>query len=266
MHWSGCTSAALGEVGQLSEGGAAVRRKLAVTVGFVVFCMALAGFVVLGVSAQTGQVRVLAAARTIAAGEVLQANSTDLSAAGALVHLSTSALADTFSQQDYRAVQGKVALVTIPAGSVILRNDLSSGSAAGLRQVTLDLAAMPATLSPGSRVDLLSVWGDQTGAIAPGANLCGPTATVGCVVPLAQSVLVVAVSGPAHSITIAVTPGQVAPWLLLDATEPIWAVPANGSVCPGAERQISDPAAALRAIQAPGPASACPLASPSGSP
>lgn len=243
-----------------------MRRKLAVTVGFAVFCIALAGFVMLGVEAQTGQVRVLAAARTIAAGQVLQANSTDLSAAGALVHLGASALADTFPQQDYRAVQGEVALVTIPAGSVILRNDLSSRSAVGLRQVTLDLASMPPALSPGSRVDLLSVWGDQTGAIAPGSNLCGPAATVGCVVPLAQSVLVVAVSGPAHSITIAVTPAQVAPWLLLDATEPIWAVPASASVCPGAERQISDPTAALRAIQAPGPVSACPLASTGGGP
>lgn len=237
-----------------------MRRKLAVAVGFAIFCVALAGFVVMGVAAQTGQVRVLSAARTIVAGQVLQANSSDLSSAGALVHLGTSALADTFPQQDYRAIQGAVALVTIPAGSVILRNDLTIGSGADVRQVTINLASMPSGLGPGDRVDLLSVWGDQTGAIAPGSNLCGEAATVGCVVPLAQSVLLVAASQPAHSITIAVSPGQVAPWLLLDATEPIWAVPAGALACPGAEQEISSPVAALQAIRAPGRAPVCPRA------
>jgi len=237
-----------------------VRRKLAVAVGFAIFCMALAGFVMMGVAAQTGQVRVLAAARTIAAGQELQANSDYLSSTGALVHLSAGALADTFPQQDYRAVQGAVALVTIPAGSVILRSDLSRGTGVAMRQVTLNLTSMPATLGPGSRVDLLSVWGDQAGAIAPGSNLCGEAATVGCVVPLAQSVLVLAASPPTHSITIGVPPGQVAPWLLLDATEPIWAVLAGALACPGAEHQISSPAAALQVIQAPFSATACPRA------
>ncbi|MHB8324303.1 MAG: CpaB family protein [Candidatus Dormibacteria bacterium] len=234
-----------------------MRSKLAVAVGFAIFCIALAGFVMMGFAAQTGQVRVLAAARTIIAGQLLEANSSDLGPAGDLVHLGRAALADTFPQQDYRAVQGAVALVTIPAGSVILRQDLALSSGAGMRQVAIDLASMPAGVGAGDRVDLLSVWGDQTGAIGPGSNLCGGAAAVGCVVPLAQSVLVVAASQPAHSITITVPPEQVAPWLLLDATEPIWAVPAGAVACPGAEQEISNPAAALQAIQAPGKAPVC---------
>ncbi|HUD18798.1 MAG TPA: hypothetical protein VMQ59_16150, partial [Acidimicrobiales bacterium] len=150
-----------------------------------------------------------------------------------------------------------VALVAIPAGSVILRSDVVLGSRSGVREVTLNLASMPSDLNPGTRVDLLSVWGDETGAIAPGADLCQGTAGVGCVVPLAQSVLVVAVDAPSHTITIAVTPSEVTSWLLLDATQPIWAVPAGAMTCPGAERAVSNPASALRSIQAPSHSVAC---------
>jgi hypothetical protein len=234
-----------------------VRRKLAVIVGFTTFCAALAAFLLLGVDAQAGEVPVLAASHAIRAGQILQANSSDLSTDGTMVHLGETALADTFPQSDYRDIQGSVALVAIPAGSVILRSDVVIGSQSGIREVTLNLASMPAALSPGTRVDLLSVWGDETGAIAPGADLCQGAAGVGCVVPLAQSILVVAVDAPSHTITIEVTPSEVTSWLLLDATQPIWAVPAGAMACPGAEQAASNPAAALHSIQAPRPAGAC---------
>jgi hypothetical protein len=69
------------------------------------------------------------------------------------------------------------------------------------------------------------------------------------VVPLAQSIAVVGVDALSHTITIAVRPQQVAPWLLMDATEPIWAVPAGAVACEGTEQSISDPYQALLAIQ-----------------
>jgi hypothetical protein len=174
-----------------------------------------------------------------------------------MVHLGEAALADTFPQSEYRDIQGSVALVSIPAGSVILRSDVVLGSRSGVREVALNLASMPSDLDPGTRVDLLSVWGDETGAITPGADLCPGTADAGCVVPLAQSILVVAVDAPAHTITIEVTPSEVTSWLLLDATQPLWAVPAGAMTCPGAEQAVSNPASALHSIQAPSHSVAC---------
>ncbi|MGB6770827.1 MAG: SAF domain-containing protein [Candidatus Dormiibacterota bacterium] len=226
-----------------------MRRRAAALLGILTFCAALAGFLYVGVWAQNGEVRVLVASRTIPAGEVLQASTADLSPGGALVHLSAAAQRDTIPEQDYRAVQGAIALVTIPEGALILRQDVAVGSGSTLRQLSLDLSFMPLGLTPGDRVDLFAVSGSQAGSVAPGANLCGNVAAVGCVVPLAQAVAVIGADQASHTITISVSPVQVAPWLLLDATEPIWAVPAGAVTCEGTEQAISDPYQALLAIR-----------------
>ncbi|MHB1501435.1 MAG: SAF domain-containing protein [Candidatus Dormibacteria bacterium] len=240
-----------------------MRRILALAVGLITFCAALAAFLLIAVAAQTGQVRVLVAARNLPAGTSLQANTTDLAPGGALVHLQASALADTFPERDFSRVQGAVALVDIPAGAVILRSELAMGAGAGQRQVTLTLAFMPAKLVPGSLVDLLAV----AGAASPStSDLCGGVSDVGCVMPLAQSVLAIGVNGPAHQITISVPPSQVAPWLLLDATQAIWAVSADGPACPGAESAISSPQAALRAVEPSGSGRRCRVAHGYGGP
>jgi hypothetical protein len=226
-----------------------VRRQSAVLLGLLTFCAALAGFLYVGVAAQSGEVRVLVTSRTIAAGQVLQASTADLTPSGELVHLSAAAQRDTILEQDYREVQGAIALVTIPQGALILRHDVAFGSGSSLRQLSLELSFMPLGLGVGDRVDLFAVSGSQAGSVAPGADLCGDVAAVGCVVPLAQSVAVVAADQASHTITISVAPGQVAPWLLLDATEPIWAVPAGAVSCEGTEQAISDPYQALLAIR-----------------
>jgi hypothetical protein len=226
-----------------------VRRQAAVILGFITFCAALAGFLFLGFAAQNGEVRVLVSSRAIVAGAVLQASTADLSPGGALVHLSAAAEQDAIPEASFREVQGAVALVTIPRGTLILRHDLAFGSGASIRRLTLDLSFMPAGVASGDRVDLFAVSGPEASSVAPGANLCGSNASVGCVVPLAQSIAVVGVDAPSHTITIAVRPQQVAPWLLMDATEPIWAVPAGAVACEGTEQSISDPYQALLAIQ-----------------
>lgn len=226
-----------------------MRRRAAVILGFVTFCGALAGFLVLGSAAQNGEIRVLVSSHTIVAGEVLQASTGDLGSGGMLVHLSAAAEQDAIPEASFREVQGAVALVTIPTGALILRHDLAFGSGSSLRRLTLDLSFMPPGVASGDKVDLFAVSGPEAGSVAPGANLCGSVTSVGCVVPLAQSVSVVGVDGPSHTISIAVRPQQVAPWLLLDATEPIWAVPAGAVACEGTEQSISDPYQALRAIQ-----------------
>jgi len=236
-----------------------------VILGFVTFCAALAGFLLLGVAAQNGEVRVLISSRTIAAGQVLRASTADLSPGGALVHLSAEAVSDTIPEQSFREVQGAVALVTIPAGALILRHDLAFGSGASLRQLSLSLAFMPSGVSPGDRVDLFAVSGSQAGSVAPAADLCGDAAAVGCVVPLAQAVAVIATNQSSRTVTIAVTPGQVAPWLLLDATEPIWAVPAGAVSCEGTEQAISNPYQALLAIRQGTAAKVCSRAVPASS-
>ncbi|MHB8394084.1 MAG: SAF domain-containing protein [Candidatus Dormibacteria bacterium] len=234
-----------------------MRRKLAVAVGVFTFCAALAGFLLLGLQAQMGQERVLVSARNILAGESLQANTSFLTPGGALVHLQPAALADTFPESKFRLLQGAVALVDIPPGAVILRSDLAMNRGTSARQITLSLAFMPVDLSSGDRVDLLAVSGGQTGSAAAGADLCGSSGGSGCVAPLAESVLVIGVSAPAHQITIDVSPSKVAPWLLLDATQAIWAVDASGAACPGAEQAISNPQAALQAIAAAGASPVC---------
>lgn len=239
-----------------------MKRRASVILGFVTFCAALAGFLFLGVAAQRGEVRVLAASRAIPAGQVLQATTADLMPGGAVVHLSASAQSDAIPERDFRQVQGAVALVTIPAGALILRHDLALGSGASLRQLSLSLAFIPAGLSPGDRVDLFAVSGSQAGSVAPAANLCGATTEVGCVVPLAQAVAVIAADQSSRVVTIAVTPAQVAPWLLLDATEPIWAVPAGAVNCEGTEQAISNPYRALLAIRHGTAARACTRAVP----
>lgn len=230
---------------------------MALAVGVVVFGAAMVGFGLVGTAAEAGQVAVVSASRTLLPGEVLQANASDLSRSGSEVHLGPAALADAFPESAFRALQGAVALVRIPAGAMILRQDVSLGGSSQLRQVSLTLSSIPPGLTPGNRVDLLSVWGVETGTAAPGASLCGTPASVGCVAPLAQSVEVLAVDQADHSLTIEVPPAEVAPWLLLAATQPIWAVLAGPSVCAGAEQAISDPAAALQAIQNPYPTSNC---------
>ncbi|HUY57836.1 MAG TPA: SAF domain-containing protein [Candidatus Micrarchaeaceae archaeon] len=226
-----------------------MRRRAAVTLGFVTFCAALAGFLFLGLEAQAGEVRVLAASRSIPAGQVLRATTADLSSGGSLVHLTLTAQSDVIPERDFREVQGAVALVTIPAGALILRHDLAFGSGASLRQLSLSLAYLPQGLSAGDRVDLFAVSGSQAGSVAPSADLCGDSVAAGCVVPLAQAVAVIAADPAARSVTISVTPAQVAPWLLLDATEPIWAVPAGAVSCEGTEQSISNPYQALLAIR-----------------
>ncbi|MGH7611082.1 MAG: SAF domain-containing protein [Candidatus Dormibacteria bacterium] len=224
-------------------------RRAAVAAGLLIFCAALAGFLALGVLAQTGQVRVLVADRTIAAGQELSATTADLAAGGVLVHLSEDASADAIPEADYRAVAGAVALVTIPRGALILRHDLALGAGSSLRRLSLAIAALPPGLAAGQRVDLFAVSGPQTSSVAAGANLCGAGSTVGCVAPLAQDVPILAVDPAAHSISIAVPPARVAPWLLIDATEDIWAVSSGVLACPGTEQAISNPAVALRAIR-----------------
>jgi hypothetical protein len=243
-----------------------VRRWASVVVAFVTFCVALAGFLWIGVAAQNNDVRVLVTSRNIAAGEVLSANTSDLAKGGALVHLTGGAQQDTIPEADYRDVQGAVALVTIPAGALILRHDLAFGIGSSLRQLSLNLAFMPTGVTRGDRVDLFAVSGTQAGSVTPGADLCGDTASVGCVVPLAQSVTVIAANQPSHLLTIAVSPAEVAPWLLLDATEPIWAVPAGAVSCEGTEQAISDPYQALIAIRDGTAAKACADAVPAAGP
>ncbi len=223
-----------------------MRRKLALAVGLITFSAALTAFLLIAVEVQTGQQRVLVAARNLPAGTSLQANTSDLAPGGALVHMQAPALADTIPEREFATVQGAIALVDIPAGAVILRSDLEMGAAAGQRQVTLTLTFMPSNLAPGSLVDLLAVSGSGSPS---SADLCGSSSDAGCVMPLAQSVRAVGVDYPAHQITIAVPPTQVTPWLLLDATQAIWAVSANGPACPGAESAVSNPLGALQAIQ-----------------
>ncbi len=234
-----------------------MRRRAAVVFGFVTFCAALAGFLLIGVAAQSGEVRVLSASRTITAGEVLRANTSDLSPGGELVHLSPAAQTDAILEGSFRLVQGAVALVTIPAGALILRHDLALGTGDSLRQLSLTLAFMPAGLASGDRVDLFAVSGPQAGSVTPAADLCGDTPTVGCVVPLAQSIAVVTADQASRTLTITVRPDQVAPWLLLDATESIWAVPAGAISCEGSEQAISNPYQALLAISRGTAARAC---------
>lgn len=234
-----------------------MRRWSAVAVAFVTFCVALAGFLLIGMDAQNRDVRVLVASQAIAAGAVLHATTADLSPGGALVNLSAAAQEDTIPEVDFREVQGAIALVTIPAGALILRHDLAFGSGPSLRELSLNLAFMPSGLTAGDRVDLFAVSGAQAGSVAPGADLCGDTASVGCVVPLAQSIAVMAANQPSHLLTIAVAPAQVAPWLLLDATEPIWAVPAGAVSCEGTEQAISNPYQALLAIRKGSAAKSC---------
>ncbi len=244
-----------------------MRRRLSVIVGLVAFAVALAGFLWLQVEAQAGEVRVLTATRTILPGQVLTADTQTLSPNGSLVHLDKAELADAVPQSRYREVAGSVALVEIPAGAIILRHDLAMGRSADLRRVTLSLAYLPSGLDPGSRVDLLAVWGAQTGSAGQGSDLCPAAASTGCVVPLAQAVSLLAVDAASHSITFYVPPAAVSAWLLLDATQPIWAVPAGASTCAGVEHAISDPAQALAEIQQGlTVATACPSGAKAGSP
>jgi hypothetical protein len=227
---------------------------LALAVGLITFCAALTAFLLIAVEVQTGQQRVLVAARNLPAGTALQADTSDLAPGGALVHMQPAALADTIPEREFATVQGAIALVDIPAGAVILRSDLEMGAAAGQREVTLTLAFMPANLGPGSLVDLLAVSGSGSPS---NSDLCGSNSGSGCVMPLAQSVRAVSVDYPAHQITITVPPSQVAPWLLLDATQAIWAVSANGPACPGAESAVSSPQGALQAIEGSGGGGRC---------
>ncbi len=218
--------------------------------GLVTFCVALAGFLLLGLQAQSSETRVLVAARTIAVGQVLQATTADLAPGGALVHLGAGAQSEAIPESDYRSVGGAVALVTIPRGTLILRNDLAYGDGSSLRQLTLNLSFIPAGLSAGDRVDLFAVSGPEAGGADPGTDLCGSGGGAdGCVVPLAQSVAVLAANSGARTLTISVRPAQVAPWLLIDATQSIWAVPAGALACEGTEQAISDPYQALLAIR-----------------
>ncbi|MGH7639907.1 MAG: SAF domain-containing protein [Candidatus Dormibacteria bacterium] len=230
-----------------------MRRRVAAAVGVLTFGAALAGFLWVGSLAQSGEIRVLVASRTITAGQVVQASTEDLSPGGELVHLSGAANRDVIPEANYRQVQGAVALVTIPQGALILRHDLALGGSASLREVSLSLAFMPTGLEAGDRVDLFAVSGSQVGEVSPAANLCsGGGEEAGCVVPLAQSVTVQAVNSSAHSLSIEVAPDKVAPWLLLDATQSIWAVPSGVASCEGAEQSTSNPSQALEAIRARG--------------
>ncbi len=231
-----------------------MRRKLALAVGLITFCAALTAFLLIAVEVQSGQHRVLVAARNLPAGTALQADTTDLAPGGALVHMQPAALADTIPEREFATVQGAITLVDIPAGAVILRSELEMGAAAGQREVTLTLASMPSNLGPGSLVDLLAVSGSGSPS---SSDLCGSSAQSGCVMPLAQSVRAVSVDYPAHQITITVPPSQVAPWLFLDATQAIWAVSANGPACPGAEGAVSSPQGALQAIEGPSDGGGC---------
>lgn len=225
-----------------------MRWRVAAVVGLLTFAAALVGLIALQIETQSGEVRVLVAAQTIQPGQVLEPNTSFLAPGGSLVHLGRAGLADAIPEARYREVAGAVALVKIPAGTLILRNDLAMGAAADLRQVTLTLASMPAGLGPGSRVDLLAVWGQGSGGSSP-SSICPADAAVGCVVPLVQGVSLLAADPGAHTITFYVPPGEVSPWLLLDATQPIWAVPAGSAVCAGVEQPISSPSQALQEIR-----------------
>lgn len=226
-----------------------MRRRLALLVGVATCAAALAGFTWLQLDAQAGEVRVLSAAHAILAGQVISANTGDLSSSGTLVHLPRGSLADAIPVADYRQVSGAVALVEIPAGAVILRHDLAMGRSADLRQVTISLASLPAGVQAGRRVDLLAVWAPQLGSATQAGDVCPNSPLAGCVVPLAQGVAVAAVDAGAHSISFEVPPDQVTAWLLLAATQPIWAVPAGSGACGGNEQAISDPVQALARIQ-----------------
>lgn len=226
-----------------------MRRRIALFAGLVTFVAATASLTWLQSRVSASQVDVVTAAATIFPGETIQANTHFLAPQGSWVRLPASSSADVIKQAQFRSLSGAVALVKIPKGTVILRNELALGRASVERRVTLTLAFLPPGLTPGTRVDLLSVWGSQAGSIPAGADLCPNSATAGCVVPLAQGVRVVAVSESARSITFDVTPAEVGPWLLLGATQPIWAIPSGPEVCPGSEQPISSPAAALDQLQ-----------------
>lgn len=225
--------------------------------GFITFVAALAGFLWLGLAAQSGETRVLVASHTISVGEMVQATTADLSPGGELVHLGATAERDAIPETSYRSVQGAVALVTIPAGALILRHDLAFDGGSALRQVTLDLSFVPPGLRGGDRVDLFAVSGPEDGGGTEATDLCSGSSDAGCVVPLAQSLSVLAADPAAHSITISVTPSRVAPWLLIDATQSIWAVPAGALACEGTEQAISDPYQALLAIRQGTAAASC---------
>jgi hypothetical protein len=240
-----------------------VRWRVAAVVGLLTFAAALVGLLALQIETQGGDVRVLVAAQTIAPGQVIQANTAFLAPGGSLVRLGRAGLADAIPEASYREVAGAVALVRIPAGALILRHDLAMGAAADLRQLTLTLASMPSGLGPGSRVDLLAVWGQGGGAGSPG-SICPAAAPAGCVVPLAQGVSLLAANPGAHTVTFDVPPSKVTPWLLLDATQPIWAVPAGSAVCPGVEQPISSPSQALQQIRGGLNLAACPAAESAG--
>lgn len=226
-----------------------MRRRIALLVGLVTFATAAVGLTWLQSRAAGSEVDFVSAATTILPGEVIQANTHFLSTQGAWVHLTTASAGEAIKQSQFRIVSGAVALVRIPKGSLILKNELALGRASAERRVTLTLAFMPPGLAPGTRVDLLSVWGVQTGPIAAGADLCASSATAGCVVPLVQGITVIGVNSSARAITFEVEPQDVGAWLLLGATQPIWAVPSGSEICPGSEQPISSPAAALEQLR-----------------
>ncbi|HUY96531.1 MAG TPA: SAF domain-containing protein [Verrucomicrobiae bacterium] len=227
-----------------------MRWWTALAAGGATFAAALAGFLYLGAGAQAGFVRVLVAARALPAGTVLTATTQDLSPQGELVRVGTAVTAaDLIPQRDYAAVAGTSLLVGLQRGQLLLWHDLTPAHAAVARVLSLRLADLPAGVESGTRVDLFAVSGTQTGLVVPGANLCSTPAVAGCVVPLAASVLVTGVDPAAQTIEITVPPALVSPWLFMDATQLLWAVPAGTRICLGAERPMSVARTALAVIR-----------------
>ncbi len=227
-----------------------MRRRATLLLGGGTFCVALAGFLLLGLEATGHEERVLVVARNLGAGTVVQATTADLSARGELVKVGDAASAgDLIPQADYASVAGSTLLVPLRRGELLLRHDLEPPGRSTARQVSLRLAGFPAGLQAGQRVDLFAVSGSQTGAVAPSADLCGDPASAGCIEPLAAGVLVRVADPSTQTIVIAVPPAVVTQWLFMDATQLLWAVPAGSLVCPSAEVPVSDPAAALAAIR-----------------
>ncbi len=233
-----------------------MRRRVTVTAGLAAFAVALASFLFLSFRLEGAQSRVLAAARTIPAGQTLRADTSFLVGAGAPVQMTPTASVDTIQQSAYRSVNGAVALVTIPKGSLILRSELSFPDAANFSRLTLPLNSLPADVQIGGRVDMFAVSGSELGS-AGTTSLCGIAGFGGCVVPLASALPVVAVQAATHSITVLVPRSQVPSWLLLAATQSIWAVPAPLSACDFGQQAVDSADAALRALQVHGAAERC---------
>jgi len=231
-------------------GTVTVRAWAAVAAAAATFVAALSGILYLGARTQAGEVRVLVTAHPLPAGTILSATTQDLNPQGELVRVGTAAsAADVIPQRDYAKVAGAVTLVDLRAGELLLWHDLARRGSGTGRLVTLRLAELPAGLAAGGRVDLFAVSGTQTGLVVPSADLCRASASAGCVVPLASSVLVDGVNPAAQTIEISAPPSLVSQWLFMEATQLLWAVPAGTAVCPGAEAAVSDPAVALAAIQ-----------------